>query len=141
MITVPVLFILVIASSVSVYVQSRWFRFNFTAESSRPPSEARSFLDLEYLPEKQSQGNTFNNRTGCIPILRIRSIRKAPSSRTAKEEHHNFPKYKYLDFETTFRHSITNSQTESVVMVSIDKFCQRSDNLYTESELCRPDRY
>ena len=106
--------------------------FDFFSSDILPPSEPE-FIGARYL-RNASREYTFNNRTGCIPILRFNldnhPVLGQPGKTTFEVQIPNF--------ETTFKHSITNTYKASVVMVTSTNFVN-GDNLYTDQNFVQTD--
>jgi hypothetical protein len=117
----PVLFIL-IAALIVMYNQDD---FDLTLSDVIPPP-APEFLDTKYI-FNGSKEYTFNNKSGCIPILEFNlgghPVLGQPGKTTFEVQIPNF--------ESTFRHSITNSNKASVVLITSSNFVN-GDNLYTD---------
>ena len=117
---IPVLFV-IIAAAIVMYNQDD---FDLNIGDVIPPP-APEFLDTKYI-RNESKEYTFNNRTGCIPILRFNldnhPVLGQPGKTTFEVQIPNFT--------STFRHSITNSNKASVVLITSSNFVS-GDNLYS----------
>lgn len=118
---VPI-FIVIIAAAVLVFNQDD---FELTIGDALPAPDPE-FLDIKYI-SNGSKEYTFNNRTGCIPILEFNlgghPVLGQPGKTTFE--------VRIPNFESAFRHSVTNSNKASVVLITSSNFVN-GDNLYTD---------
>jgi len=83
------------------------------------------FLGPEFY-KNNSREYTFNNRTGCIPILEFDLSNHPVLGQPGKTTF----EVKIPGFDMTFRHSITNSTNGSVVLLASTNFTP-GENLYS----------
>lgn len=119
---IPVLFL--IGATVIVFL---FFQNNFSSTSRESSVEVLrpKFLGPEFY-KNNSREYTFNNRTGCIPILEFDLSNHPVLGQAGKTTF----EVKIPGFDMTFRHSITNSTNGSVVLLASTNFTP-GENLYS----------
>lgn len=119
---IPVLFLVIAAVLVFMFNQDSFS--SISRESSEEVLRPK-FLGPEYY-KNNSREYTFNNRTGCIPILEFDLSNHPVLGQPGKTTF----EVKIPGFDMTFRHSITNSRNGSVVLLASTNFAT-GENLYS----------
>ena len=119
---IPVLFLIVAAVIVFLFFQNN---FSSTSRESSVEVLRPKFLGPEFY-KNNSREYTFNNRTGCIPILEFDLSNHPVLGQPGKTTF----EVKIPGFDMTFRHSITNSTNGSVVLLASTNFTP-GENLYS----------
>jgi len=119
---IPLLFLIVAAVIVFLFFQNN---FSSTSRESSVEVLRPKFLGPEFY-KNNSREYTFNNRTGCIPILEFDLSNHPVLGQPGKTTF----EVKIPGFDMTFRHSITNSTKGSVVLLASTNFTP-GENLYS----------
>jgi len=119
---IPLLFLIGAALIVFLFFQNN---FSSTSRESSVEVLRPKFLGPEFY-KNNSREYTFNNRTGCIPILEFDLSNHPVLGQPGKTTF----EVKIPGFDMTFRHSITNSTNGSVVLLASTNFTP-GENLYS----------